>query len=100
MSLGWKPENGLRAGVDVRYSDKIYVDDKNSDSAPSYVVAAANIGYNWTVNDWAFNTFARVDNLFDKDYSGSVIVNESNSRFFEPAEGRNWSAGLSVTKAF
>lgn len=100
LSLGWKPEQGLRAGVDVRYSDKIYVDDKNSDSAPSYVVAAANLGYNWTVNDWAFNTFARVDNLFDKDYSGSVIVNESNSRFFEPAEGRNWSAGLSVTKAF
>ena len=100
LSLSWKPQNGLRAGMDVRYSDKIYVDDKNSDSAPSYVVAAANIGYNWTVNDWAFNTFARVDNLFDKDYSGSVIVNESNSRFFEPAEGRNWSAGLNVTKAF
>ena len=100
LALGWKPENGLRVGVDVRYSDKIYVDDTNSDTAPSYVVAAANIGYKWTVNDWAFNTFARVDNLFDKDYSGSVIVNESNKRFFEPAEGRNWSAGLSVTKAF
>ncbi|MBI1451262.1 MULTISPECIES: TonB-dependent receptor family protein [Acinetobacter] len=100
LALGWKPENGLRAGVDVRYSDKIYVDDSNSDTAPSYVVAAANIGYKWTVKDWAFNTFARVDNLFDKDYSGSVIVNESNKRFFEPAEGRNWSAGLSVTKEF
>lgn len=100
LSLGWKPENGLSAGVDVRYSDKVYVDDKNSDTAPCYVVTAANVGYNWTVNDWAFNTFARIDNLFDKNYSGSVIVNESNSRFFEPAEGRNWSAGLSVTKAF
>ena len=100
LALGWKPETGLRAGVDVRYSDKVYVDDINSDTAPSYVVAAANIGYKWTVNDWAFNTFTRVDNLFDKDYSGSVIVNESNKRFFEPAEGRNWSAGLSVTKSF
>ncbi|MFW1753942.1 TonB-dependent receptor domain-containing protein [Acinetobacter wanghuae] len=103
LSLGWKPSNGLRAGVDVRYSDRIYASDANDTKAaqaPSYVVAAANIGYNWTVDDWAFNTFARVDNLFDKDYSGSVIVNESNSRFFEPAEGRNWSAGLSVTKAF
>lgn len=100
IALGWKPENGLRAGVDVRYSDQIYVDDLNSETTPSYVVAAANIGYKWTVNDWAFNTYARVDNLFDKDYSGSVIVNESNKRFFEPAEGRNWSAGLSVTKAF
>ncbi|OTG90494.1 TonB-dependent receptor family protein [Acinetobacter sp. ANC 3813] len=100
LALGWKPETGLRAGIDVRYSDKIYVDDINSDTAPSYVVAAANIGYKWVMKDWAFNTFARVDNLFDKDYSGSVIVNESNKRFFEPAEARNWSAGLSVTKSF
>ncbi len=47
LSLGWKPEKGLHAGVDVRYSDKIYVDDKNSDSAPSYHVARANLGYHW-----------------------------------------------------
>lgn len=100
LSLGWKPEQGLRAGVDIRYSDKIYVDDKNSDAAPSYTVAGANVVYHWKMQDWAVNTFARVDNLFDKDYSGSVIVNESNSRFFEPAEGRNWSAGLSITKEF
>jgi len=100
LSLGWKPEQGLRAGVDIRYSDKIYVDDKNSDAAPSYTVAGANVGYHWKMQDWAVNTFARVDNLFNKDYSGSVIVNESNNRFFEPAEGRNWSAGLSVTKEF
>ncbi|ANF82378.1 TonB-dependent receptor [Acinetobacter sp. NCu2D-2] len=100
LSLGWKPKQGFNAGVDVRYSDKIYVNDANSDTAPSYVVTAANMGYRWAIDDWAFNTFARVDNLFDKDYSGSVIVNESNKRFFEPAEGRNWSAGLSVTKSF
>lgn len=100
LSLGWKPEKGLHAGLDVRYSDKIYVNDLNSDAAPSYTVAGANVGYNWKMQDWAVNTFARVDNLFDKDYSGSVIVNESNSRFFEPAEGQNWSAGLSITKEF
>lgn len=100
LSLGWKPENGLYAGLDVRYSDKIYVNDINAESAPSYVVASANAGYRWTYQDWSINSFARLDNLFDKDYSGSVIVNESSKRFYEPAEGRNWSAGLSVTKAF
>ncbi len=100
LSLGWKPDNGLHIGLDIRYSDKIYVNDLNSDTAPSYTVAGANVGYQWKMPDWSVNTFARVDNLFDKDYSGSVIVNESNSRFFEPAEGRNWSAGLSVTKEF
>ncbi|WP_286862060.1 MULTISPECIES: TonB-dependent receptor [Acinetobacter] len=100
FALGWKPENGLSTGVDVRYSDKIYVNDINSQYAPSYTVAGANVGYHWKMQDWVVNTFARVDNLFDKDYSGSVIVNESNGRFYEPAEGRNWSAGLSITKAF
>src|SRR5690606_20942725 len=44
LSLGWKPENGLHAGLDVRYSDKIYVNDLNSDTAPSYTVAGANVG--------------------------------------------------------
>lgn len=100
FSLGWKPENGLHGGIDVRYSDRIYVNDINSQYAPSYTVAGANVGYNWNVKDLSVKTFARVDNLFDKDYSGSVIVNESNGRFYEPAEGRNWSAGLSVTKEF
>ncbi|WP_180049544.1 TonB-dependent receptor [Acinetobacter sp. YH12105] len=100
FSLGWKPEKGLHAGLDVRYSDKIYVNDLNSDTAPSYTVAGTNIGYHWKMQDWAVNTFARVDNLLDKDYSGSVIVNESNGRFYEPAEGRHWSAGVSMTKVF
>lgn len=100
LSLGWKPENGLSAGLDVRYSDRIYVNDTNTEYAPSYTVAGANVGYKWNMKDWSVKTFARVHNLFDKDYSGSVIVNESNSRFYEPAEGRNWSAGLSVTKEF
>lgn len=100
FSLGWKPENGLHGGIDVRYSDRIYVNDINSQYAPSYTVAGANVGYNWNVKDLSVKTFARVDNLFDKDYSGSVIVNESNGRFYEPAEDRNWSAGLSVIKEF
>jgi outer membrane receptor protein involved in Fe transport len=43
---------------------------------------------------------ARVDNLADRRVAGSVIVNEANQRFFEPAAGRNgqlsvrWQHGL------
>ena len=100
VSLGWQPETGFNAGVDVRYMDKIYVDDLNTDTAPSYTVTSANIGYVWKNNDWKVRSYARVDNLFDKDYIGSVIVNDGNGRFFEPADGLNWSTGLSVTKQF
>ena len=100
LSLGWQPETGFNAGVDVRYMDKIYVDDLNTDTAPSYTVTSANIGYIWKNNDWKIRSYARVDNLFDEDYIGSVIVNDGNGRFFEPADGINWSAGLSITKQF
>ncbi len=98
--IAWQPEQGFQAGLEARYMDKIYVDDINSDTAPSYTVVAANVGYLWVNRDWKVNSYARVDNLFDRNYIGSVIVNDGNSRFFEPADGRNFSVGMSVTKAF
>ncbi|HFG6933151.1 TPA: TonB-dependent receptor family protein [Acinetobacter baumannii] len=99
-SLAWQPSHGLYGGVDVQYMDKVYVNDTNSDAAPSYSVTSANVGYAWVIGDWKVNSFARVDNLFDRNYAGSVIVNDGNSRYFEPADGRNWSAGLRVIKQF
>ncbi|WP_202733258.1 TonB-dependent receptor family protein [Acinetobacter pittii] len=99
-SLAWQPPHGLYGGVDVQYMDKVYVNDTNSDAAPSYSVTSANVGYAWVMGDWKVNSFARVDNLFDKNYAGSVIVNDGNGRYFEPADGRNWSAGLRVIKQF
>ncbi len=97
-SLAWQPSHGLYGGVDVQYMDKVYVNDTNSDATPSYSVTSANVGYAWVMGDWKVNSFARVDNLFDKNYAGSVIVNDGNGRYFEPADGRNWSAGLRVIK--
>jgi iron complex outermembrane receptor protein len=32
--------------------------------------------------------------VFDLAYVGSVIVNEGNARYFEPAPGRQWLVGL------
>ena len=99
-ALNWQPDIGFNAGLDVRYMDKVYVDDANSDAASSYTVVSANAGYVWKQADWKVKTYIRADNLFDENYVGSVIVNDGNGRFFEPADGLNWSAGLSVTKAF
>lgn len=99
-SLAWKPKAGLYGGVDAQYSDKIYVNDINTEVAPSYTTISAYTGYVWNMNDWRVNTYARIDNMLDKNYIGSVIVNDGNGRFFEPADGRNWSAGFSVTKQF
>jgi iron complex outermembrane receptor protein len=41
-----------------------------------------------------------LDNLTGRRYAGSVIVNEGNRRFFEPAPGRAWVLGLNANYMF
>ena len=99
-ALNWAPPTGLRGGIEARYVTGVPVDDLNSDAAPRYAVAAANVGYVFRAGPWELGGFVRADNLFDRRYAGSVIVNEGNSRFFEPAPGRTWLASASATLRF
>ncbi|WP_312140881.1 TonB-dependent receptor PqqU [Atlantibacter hermannii] len=99
-SFGYQPEQGWYAGADVHYMGDIMADDENSAKAPSYIVAGLNTGYKFLYERWALDLFGRVDNLFDKGYVGSVIVNESNGRYYEPAPGRNYGVGMSVSYRF
>lgn len=100
MSLDWLPEEGFRAGMDARYLSSIPVNDGNTEAAPSYFVAGMHAGYVWKEGPWRLAGYARVDNLFNRQYAGSVIVNEGNQRYYEPAPGRNWSAGLDLSYTF
>ena len=86
--------------MEARYLSAVAVNDINSDAAASYAVANANIGYVAKFGAWELTGFARVDNLFGRAYIGSVIVNEGNARFFEPAPGRTWLAGASAQYRF
>lgn len=49
---------------------------------------------------WVLSSYARIDNLFNRRHARSVIVNEGNARYYEPASGRNWSAGLNASYVF
>ena len=99
-SLDWLPEEGFRAGIEGRYLSSIQVNDGNTEAAPSYFVAGLHAGYVWREGPWRVGSYARIDNLFDRQYAGSVIVNEGNQRYYEPAPGRNWSAGIDVSYSF
>ncbi len=99
-SMGWMPATGLRAGIELRHLGSVPVNDAHSDAAAAYGVAAANVGYALTVGRWDFSAFLRADNLFDRRYAGSVIVNEGNGRFFEPAPGRTWLTSVAATMNF
>ena len=38
--------------------------------------------------------FARIENVFDRAYIGSVIVNDGNGRYYEPGPDRSVLVGL------
>lgn len=99
-ALEWRPEEGWHSGVEVRYMSNIYADDQNTAQAPAYTLTSLTTGYRVNWRKWSLDVFGRVDNLFNRRYVGSVIVNESNGRYFEPAEGRNWGGGATLTYIF
>ncbi|SQC93715.1 TonB-dependent receptor Fiu [Cedecea neteri] len=100
-SFGYAPEDGWYAGADVRYMSDIQADDQNDAKAPTYTTVGLNTGYKLQLQqNWLLDIWGRVDNLFDRDYVGSVIVNEGNGRYFEPAPGRNYGVGVNVSYSF
>ncbi|HBV6370009.1 TPA: TonB-dependent receptor [Klebsiella aerogenes] len=99
-SFGYQPEQGWYAGSDIRYMGDIMANDTNTAKAPSWTVVGLTTGYKWSYGKMDMDLFGRVDNLFDRTYVGSVIVNESKGRYFEPAPGRNFGIGMNLTWRF
>jgi len=99
--LAWKyPEIGFRTALEARHNSKAYVSDTNSDTAPSYTIYNIRAGFEQQLKNWRLSEYIRVENMFDKDYIGSVRINDGNNRFFEPASGRTYLVGLSANYSF
>lgn len=99
-SFGYQPEQGWYAGSDIRYMSDIMANDENTAKAPSWTVVGLTTGYKWSYGRMDMDLFGRIDSLFDREYVGSVIVNESNGRYYEPAPGRNYGIGLNLAWRF
>ena len=69
-------------------------------SAPASTVVNLRAGLTQTIGDWRFSELLRIDNATDKRYVGSVIVNEANLRFFEPAPPRGGLLAVTARYTF
>ena len=95
--LSWRRGRpGWAGALELRYSDEVPVNDVASDSAPSYTVVNASIAYRLLTSRCDLEAFLRVYNLFDQRYAGSVIVNDANGRYFEPAPDRGFHLGATL----
>lgn len=91
---------GFFTAFEGRHNSKVYVDDVNSESAPSYTIFNLRAGFEQNLTNWRFKEFIRVENMFDKEYIGSVRINDGNRLFYETAADRNYLVGLSAQYKF
>jgi iron complex outermembrane receptor protein len=96
--LVWQPQAAVQLGLELKGQGRLPVNDVNSDFAGGFGLLALRAQWRLDLGAGRLDLLARIDNLADRRVAGSVIVNEGNSRFFEPAPGRaallsaRWSA--------
>jgi len=99
--LRWKhAPSGFTLALEAQHKSRVAADDVNSDFAAGYTTANLAAGFTQSGGKWRLSEFIRIGNLADRRYAGSVIVNESNSRFFEPSPGRTAMVGVQAKLGF
>ncbi len=100
--LVWRhAASGFYAGVEGLARSNMQVEDSNSQRpAPGYAIANLRLGIERSYGPLSVRTYARINNLFDRQYVGSVVVGDGNARYYEAAPGRNWLAGVALRYAF
>ena len=96
LSLDWDPSNAWHVQAQGQRVDSMAVNNAGDARTHPYAVVDAGADYRFAIAHASARGFLRVSNIFNRHYAGSVIVNESNGRYFEPAPGRTLMAGLDL----
>jgi iron complex outermembrane receptor protein len=99
--LRWRHlPSGFMAALEFQRKARVWVDDRNSEAADAYGVTNIAAGFTQHAGNWRFSEFLRVDNVTNRRYAGSVVVNDANLRFYEPAPGRTAVIGMQAKLGF
>jgi iron complex outermembrane recepter protein len=95
-----KLDNAFEIGVEGRAAGSMAANDLNAAYAGGYGIMNLRAIARQETGHWLISEFARVDNVFDRSYVGSVIVNQAASQFYESEPRRNWLVGIKATYKF
>jgi iron complex outermembrane receptor protein len=100
--LAWKDKAGrFGAALETVANGRVFAEDTNTERpAPGYTLVNLRMQARQEVDRWQFKQFLRLNNVFDRNYIGSVIVGDANKRYYEPAPGRQWIAGFTAEYRF
>lgn len=99
QAFGTARQGGWFGTIDVTAASRVSADDAATVFAAGYATWGVRAGY--TVNAGAghgvsFEPVIGVDNVFDRRYASSVVVNATRSRYFEPGATRRVYLGLKL----
>ncbi|HEY4654227.1 MAG TPA: TonB-dependent receptor [Cyclobacteriaceae bacterium] len=88
-------KNGLYANITFTYTDRIPLNDANSEFADPYSLLGIKAGYRFVLEgDFPINLFAGVDNVLDEKYSLGHDLNAFGGRFYNPAMPVSFYVGI------
>ncbi|MEP6951864.1 MAG: TonB-dependent receptor plug domain-containing protein [Ginsengibacter sp.] len=88
-------KTGCYINITYNYTDRIALNDANTDYASSYSLLGGRLGYRKDFHGKIkAEIFAGADNLFDTKYSLGNDINAAAGRYYNTAPGRNYYAGI------
>ncbi len=91
---------GAWAELEETHSSGYAVDDTMSTSlaprAKPWWTTNVRLGWDGTVGSVRLRPFVGFNNVFNRSYVGSVVINAARGRYYEPAPGRNMYVGFSL----
>ncbi|HET7563356.1 MAG TPA: TonB-dependent receptor [Gemmatimonadaceae bacterium] len=94
-SLTWR-HRSVFVTAEGEMFGRVYVDDQNDASAAGYHTMNLRMGGTTMFGQSWFSPVIGIQNVFDAHYVGSVSVNASGGKYYEPAPGRVIFAGLTL----
>ena len=95
--LAWRHATGFSGSVRVTAVDGYYVNNANSERNAGYTTIDLRAGWSGRLPGLQVELFSGLNNLLDRRYNSSVVVNAFGGQFFEPAPGRNSYLGIRLT---
>jgi iron complex outermembrane receptor protein len=93
--LQWQPLPKWSWTFTDTYVAAFFADDANMNYAGAYNLLGLITDYTWSLDAGSLRGFVRLDNLLNRVYAGSVIVNNTNAEYYEAGPGRAVLVGVS-----
>ena len=89
---------GFFGRLELNSRSRIYTNDANSAYADPSVVTNISGGYRFSLEKWHVEPFLGINNLADSRYFDNIRINAFGGRYFEPAPGRHFYAGVTIQR--